>query len=358
MSKWNRIIFLDYLRCFSIIGVIALHVIGVLFTSIPVNTTDWMVVNLFESIVRWSVPAFLMISGALFLNKNITIKNLYFKYIFRLLIIYLFWSFIYYLFGNGNIYQKFLDLFFSKPINSIVIIISGHYHLWFIPMIIGMYMTIPILKKIIEDEKVLRYFLILSLVFNFVIPQLIQLFYDFLNKDAINLINSFNNFFSNMNLHLFLGYTFYFLLGYYFISYGLNKKLRYVIYFLGFLGVIFTFILTLLISLKSQKAMEVYFWHNRINVLCVAASLFIIFKNHKFSFILSESFIFKMSKYSFGAYLCHPFLIIIFKKMGFYNLFPKYIFINIIFLIVLVSICSFIISAILNKLPFLNKYFV
>lgn len=51
-----------------------------------------------DSGVRWAVPAFLMISGAVFLEKSIVIKDILRKYIFRIALAYAFWSAVYTLF--------------------------------------------------------------------------------------------------------------------------------------------------------------------------------------------------------------------------------------------------------------------
>ena len=53
--------------------------------------------------------------------------------------------------------------------------------MWFIYMIIGLYMITPFLKRIVADEKLTRYFLILSFIFALLIPEIIRI---------INLFNS------------------------------------------------------------------------------------------------------------------------------------------------------------------------
>ena len=52
------------------------------------NSLEWKVFNFFESIVRWSVPIFVMISGSLFLGREIPLRKMYSKYIFRMVIFF------------------------------------------------------------------------------------------------------------------------------------------------------------------------------------------------------------------------------------------------------------------------------
>lgn len=80
----NKIIAFDRLRILAAFAVVVLHAVAPLFLdSYP--SSDWNVANVYESLVRWSVPVFFMISGALFLNKRkeLNIGRLYKKNIFR-----------------------------------------------------------------------------------------------------------------------------------------------------------------------------------------------------------------------------------------------------------------------------------
>ena len=92
----QRKFYLDFLRLVATLGVIFLHVSAKEY-HMYFLTYDWYLSVIGDSMVRWSVPLFVMISGALFLNpdKNITYKDILKKYIPRLLIAYVGWSLIY-----------------------------------------------------------------------------------------------------------------------------------------------------------------------------------------------------------------------------------------------------------------------
>ena len=51
-------------------------------------------------------------------------------------------------------------------------LMTGYSHLWFIPMIIGLYLTTPVLKLwvIKGNKRAIEYFLVLALIFNFAVP--------------------------------------------------------------------------------------------------------------------------------------------------------------------------------------------
>ncbi|SFO21753.1 Acyltransferase family protein [Pseudobutyrivibrio sp. UC1225] len=91
----ERKVYCDYLRFFAVFAVCVLHVSAFNWACTDVNSLEWQVFNFYESIVRWGVPIFLMISGTLFLNREISIKKLFSKYIFRMVVAFVFWSLFY-----------------------------------------------------------------------------------------------------------------------------------------------------------------------------------------------------------------------------------------------------------------------
>lgn len=84
--KNKRKIYCDYLRFFAILAVITLHVAAKNWCSTDVQSFEWGIFNLFDSIVRWGVPVFVIISGSLFLSREIDIKRIYSKYVLRLVV--------------------------------------------------------------------------------------------------------------------------------------------------------------------------------------------------------------------------------------------------------------------------------
>lgn len=105
----ERKIYCDYLRIIATFAVVVLHVSASNWCSTDVNGMEWQAFNFYDSIVRWSVPIFVMISGSLFLGRDIPIKRIYEKYILRMIIAFIFWSVFYALMNaetmeNGIIY--------------------------------------------------------------------------------------------------------------------------------------------------------------------------------------------------------------------------------------------------------------
>jgi len=79
-----------------------------LYTT-PVTSFEWQVLNLYDSLVRFCVPVFVMISGAFLLNseKHLTISVIFRKYISRIVLAFVFWSAMYSLLRNIVKFRSF-----------------------------------------------------------------------------------------------------------------------------------------------------------------------------------------------------------------------------------------------------------
>ena len=348
MNEKNRVVYFDYLRIFSVFAVIILHVAAQNWYKADVNTYEWHILNFYDGIVRWCVPVFVMISGALFLEKECHLKQIYSKNILRMLTAFIFWGIVYVIFNEkardiGTIFEN---------------LIGGHYHMWFIPMIVGLYMCLPIIHKIVESEKVMKYFLVLAVLFSFLFPQIVQLLHDFGGEGLNKVVDAFEKTRGNMKLSLVFGYTSYFIGGYYLNKIELSKRSRSVIYLLGVLGAISTVVLNALVALKTQQPCGAYYDEFRLNVLMESIAIFVWFKynvtkTNQFSVIIS-----KLAKYSFGAYLVHAFIIKLLQyKLGFHTL-SFHPLASVPLIGIIVFVISFAISTLMNRIPFLNKYIV
>lgn len=93
----KRVGYFDILRIVSIFFVIVIHVTSVGLRLCETATPTWNVNWLLNSVSRWAVPVFFMVSGALFLepSREITLKKLYKKSIFHIVVCIIVWGFFY-----------------------------------------------------------------------------------------------------------------------------------------------------------------------------------------------------------------------------------------------------------------------
>lgn len=344
--KENKIVYLEYLRVFASFAVIMIHLSAQNWYSTNVNTREWMIFNAYDSIVSFAAPVFVMISGAVFLEKEKTIQTLFKKYILRIAVAFAFWSIIYAGFMGGGKRELFINIF------------KGHYHMWFLPMIIGIYLLVPVLHKIAEDEKMLKYFLFLSFLFAFLLPQLIQMTTDFGNGIFLDFMNIVNYNLNFMSVKMVLGYTGYFLTGYYLNKYVLSRPIRIIIYCLGLIGAFTTIILDSFLAIKTQGPVGTYCGNHSVNILFECLAVFVWFKYHITGKSVLRKPILKISKFCFGAYLLHPLLI---EQLNIHfgiNTFSLPAIISVPILTLGIFLMSFLISGILNAIPVIKKYIV
>ena len=160
----ERSVYFDWMRIIAAIAVIAIHCCGK--GSLGVTSFEWRTINFYNCLVQWAVPVFVMISGSLFLSRHRSVRQIWIRNISRLVTAFLFWSALYAAVGYDS------D---RGPKGFVLDLITGHYHMWFIYMIAGLYMVVPFLEKIAADRTLTSYFLLLGFIFTFIIPSVIQL---------------------------------------------------------------------------------------------------------------------------------------------------------------------------------------
>ena len=348
-EKHSRVIWYDLLKIAAVCAVMILHIASYRKNITDIHTFLWAGKNFFNGFSRWGVGVFVMISGALFLSRDIPLKKLYGKYILRIALSFIFWSFLYSLVFN-LIEKHSVKAFISG-------FIQGHNHLWFLYMIAGLYMIVPFLRKIVLNEKLTLYFLLLSFVFAFVIPETVTLLKIF-SPEYSEVVQGIIN---RAHIHFVLGFSFYFVLGYYLSTANLSNKLETLLLVFGMLGLFITVFGNYAISFFQNKSGEYIFGNNTVNVALQVSGVFVLFKKLFGKASLSErkeKIIVSLSKYSFGAYLVHYGIITVINKLFRFNAdtFNPLLSVPLVFMIVCVS--SFAVSAVLNHSPFVKKYLV
>ena len=71
----DRVVFFDWLRIIATLAVVVIHCCSK--ESLEVASYEWNTVHFYNFLSQWAVPAFVMISGALFLGREITLSKLF-----------------------------------------------------------------------------------------------------------------------------------------------------------------------------------------------------------------------------------------------------------------------------------------
>lgn len=341
---------LDILRVLACVAVILLHT-NARYVEQDFNSLNFIFGNFFVGISRIAVPTFLMISGSLLLDEgynNTNEKDK--KRIVKMLKFLVFWSVFYSL-----VYNVAIPLFKGRDVDiiyTIEMIIKGHYHLWFVYMMIGIYLILPLLRLWIKKEniKYVKYYLILSFVFGFVLPQIIE----------VGLL--FTDFFAHLqhvltiaNMSHVGGFVFYFVLGWY-----LNNtefKNNKIFYLAGMMALIFSIIFSIMLSLYFNRKVSIY-GNMTMNVVMFNIGFYLYVKNMdlklqkkpKLKWIIDL-----ISEHSLGIYAVHALINtivirIVTKVVGNFSL------INVPICLIMVLVISLIITIIIKKIPVLKQF--
>ncbi len=297
-SKYDNI---DLLKFIAIICVIFIHIVsGDLYKYGIIPNKYWNVANVINSLSRVCVPIFVMVSGALLLSKDESMKNFFKKRFLRIIPSFLLFSIFYYL----------IDIYYleQKNTNFIIYMLQGKifYHLWYIYMILGIYLLVPFFRKVVYniENKYILYFIIVWFLFMILIP-----FLEFITKINFKVYNTVGQ------------YIGYFILGYYLIN--MDTKIfinKYKI--LITINILFT-LLTILLSYyytKSENKLVDYFYnYHSITVFFQSISIYLIVINLNFQNFLKNRKILKMtvdeiSRLSFNIYLIHPIILLILER--------------------------------------------
>ena len=168
----ERFAYLSWLRVLACLGVVVLHSFYGSIGSYGEGSVPMLLGMTVRSAMMWAVPVFVMVSGALLLDpeREITIGKVFKKYIARMLLALLLFSVLFYLF------DRFLIGSTVSPPEALLRVYTGGgwSHLWYLYLMIGLYLLLPVYRLISAQagEKELRYLLAVYTVFLCVLPLL------------------------------------------------------------------------------------------------------------------------------------------------------------------------------------------
>lgn len=288
LMQENRLHYISYLRVLATCSVLLIHASTGYLNAFTATGFDWNYANVLNSFTRFSVPLFVMLSGALLIPKKESLKDFYSKRLLKLLWPFLFWLFIYLIYYFYR-YTNFEVLPISRvlEVSGDKLLHGSSAHLWYLYMILGVYLAIPFVQRMLmamSEREIGIYLLIwfMSLLL--------------LNKRLLPYMPAFD-------LSFFYGYVGYLVLGYWLstrsrlIDAG-YWALAFVVLGLGSAGG------TYLLSKAGGQYDPLLYGYLFPNNALMAGCAFMFFKE-----VVSDKrlpvWISIVDKYSFGIYLAH-----------------------------------------------------
>jgi len=328
----KRVYYLDFLRSFAIISVVFMHSVSPYIRNI--ESTNWYLFNFLDSIVRYSVPIFIMISGALLLNKKDLILRIFIKKRFsRILIPTIFWSIIYLL-----IYKSFE---FNLTTIKIILSTPVYYHLWFMYMLISLYIAYPLMWGFIKQSN--RYIIAYILLAWFLIVSI---------EPALHKFYGIHIGIRNEVLTNYMGY---FILGYFLSTYNFSFRFSKIVY--AILSILLIYLTAFGTELLSQNKLNLYFYGNiSPNVIILSTTVYLFFKEVPFNkmyikFPYLAMIITNLSYASLGIYLLHPIILNFIRNNIYFSSLFQFSFLQIIISWIGTTVLSFLIIHLVRKTP-------
>lgn len=301
----QRIYYLDILRILAIMAVITLHAASTPVVRMDfVGTEHWWIANVIDGGLRWTIPVFFMLSGALLLGskKEESIGSFYKRAFKRLGIPFVVWSVIYFLFKHYYIAQDATDvltmigLFFNEFMTDNV-----YNHLWFMYAILTMYFIAPFLKQMVQNLKKRDLQVIIGawILIAFIYPYA-QNFYN--EQTGLTFEIKF------LGIPFFTGYAGYLILGYYLREYSVSNVMKKIIYFGTFISAVAVPLLTYMLSVDKLVLDERFYGHFAITSVIMATGVFVYVKSINWDKILNvkmRRLVSSLSRSTFGIYFIH-----------------------------------------------------
>jgi surface polysaccharide O-acyltransferase-like enzyme len=300
---------IHYQRVSAAFAIVVLHVSAGVVIGDKGNRIAWWAGNLYDSFVRWGVPAFVMISGTLLLglDKTENMTEYYKNRVNRILPPLLFWTLFYKILSilSARWRGEPTDVFM---LCKKILVEEPYTHLWFLYMIFGLYILAPFLKRVIGKLPADKLRLLIVLAFSIVI-----------------LVELANEFYFSLKLSFWLlryiviaiKFVPYFVFAYYAFKTELWERMRMP-------GLISIFLILFglnsvgcyLLTEKTNIDVGQYFYNNfSVFVVPMSLAAYLIFPKLSFCNV-DRPFVKKLSAVTLGVYAIHPFIIRVLSALG------------------------------------------
>ena len=304
--------------------------------------SDWLAADFYNALSRFAVPVFVMITGALLLNKEYELGAFLKKRLTRIIWPFLFWSLV---FIGYCWYDEELNFTSDFWHNTGIVLHQlqngAYYHLWYVYMLIGLYLIIPVLGKFVRNasEKEIRYFLVVwFIVIAFSQPYLAH-------------------YWPQVDVRYFSGYIGYLVLGHYLANKPIPKSGLLIPLWVYYLVCLASIVLgTYFVSESTHSLSTIMYEPLGPFIILYSAGIFLLVKATPYRiprWLVGIRDI--AGNYSLGIYLCHALFLTLLGDWGIsYLLCDPWLSIPITALVCFML--SFALIFILSKIPVVGKY--
>ena len=292
----KRILYIDILNILAILAVLIMHHNGIVHGY--TNSSTWYTSLIFECIFYFAVPLFIMISGAMLMpyREKYSTKTFFKKRALKVFIPAIFWITFMLIWRVFIVKTMTIDDWSPKNILNIVFASKEETTYYYLFLIMGVYLTVPVLSRLakLEYRKTLWYLVGVFFIFNAIVPNFLK----FLGVTY------------NTDLSLMIGqWSMYVVLGYLLSTQEISKKYRVILYILGILAIVYRYATTAILSSQTGKLVNTTWGYSQFHTILLSSAVFVFIKNMNFEWIEKRKKLVKtlgvFAGCSFGVYLLH-----------------------------------------------------
>lgn len=324
----QHIAWVDLLRIVACFLVVLAHCCDPFVGKFDDNPVEFLSGTFWGSFVRCSVPLFVMISGVLLLPMNMDTGAFYSRRMKRIIIPLIFWSlatpllyFLYVNYGPATLNPGITpaEYTWGATLTKLYTFIFNFNYtttpLWYIYMLIGLYLFLPIIGSWLNaaSQKDVKRFLFIWGI-SMVLPYFQML------GPVVNYLGNYNNpgvlgvcdWNPYGTFYYFSGFLGYIVLAHYLVKYPLNWSWKRTLgtaiplFLIGYGITSLGFILTQKFYPGSFANLEIIWYFSGINVFMMTFSVFIVMQKLP---VRPSPLLSKVAALTFGVYLCHFLLV-------------------------------------------------
>ena len=285
----------DYIRVIACICIIGIH--ATVYQETDIQGKTEMLNYILHSFSRIGLPVFFMLSGALILNskKEISVWKFYGSRFVKMILPFVLYSLFYILLKKAgwhitNIFAREVWEDIITTVCEGIISITQNYQtvqLWFMYSIIGLYITAPFLKIMLQNMTPKQLTELVAIIFG-----MRCLFSYFPQIAGYSLM---------ISDYIFSGWVIYFILGYYVVQDFLKPYYRYIV-----LGGLLVFSISMYMAINIESFRNNGHFDLAPHMMIQAVAFFIIFYGNEFVFkkyTKLNKIVSFISKYTFSMYM-------------------------------------------------------
>lgn len=306
----KREVYAEWLRIFAAFVVVFQHTVTSAWYDTPVDTPDFFMLNFMNSLSRFGVGVFIMISGAFMLSpkyahppRKVLKHNLV-----RILALIVFWVVFYGIvdalcvgFKSGAGFGETVLNVLSAPV---LLFTKPATHLWFLYVIAGLYLITPALRVFTEhaSKRMVLYVIAIFFAFGLVYPTVSHLAGKWFDITL----------YKNIGIRGCTTFAGFYLTGFYIAQYGIGQRARRILYAGAIISWAFAFFYSTYISLLRDAPNEFFFGNFRPTTFLMAAGVFCFFRQKYRDGETQDERLIGFSKCMLGVYIIHPLFIRLF----------------------------------------------